>query len=239
MSNDLWPVLKYHKEQSAYWSSEKKFNFLPCGRQSGKTELGMRKLVRMLPVRKPWDDPRYFFGSPTYRQCKKVGWNRLLKFIPLSWIKSTSISELSIMTIFGSELFLVGLDAPQRIEGLLIDGGIIDENSDIRPDVFDLSILPTLIWRNGWCDFIGIPKRFGIGAVEYKNKCDKASDGTLPDSAIFSWPSEGIVPEDYLEMCRASMDSRDFDEQFNASWLSASGGIFHAFTKEFNVRPCA
>ncbi len=238
MSNNLWPALKYHKEQSAYWSSKAKFNYLPCGRQSGKTELAMRKLVRMLPIKKPWDDPRYFFGSPTYKQCKKVGWNRLLKLIPSSWIASTSISDLSINTVFGSELFLFGLDKPQRIEGLILDGGVVDENSDIRPDTFDLSILPTLVWRNGWCDFIGIPKRFGIGAVEYKKKCDKAADGTLPDSALFHWVSEGIVPDDYLEMCRASMDTYDFEEQFNASWLSAGGGIFHAFDREFNVRPC-
>ncbi|KKN57524.1 hypothetical protein LCGC14_0561410 [marine sediment metagenome] len=161
-----------------------------------------------------------------------------MSLIPPHWIASTSVSELSIKTTFGSELFLVGLDAPQRIEGLILDGGVIDENSDIKPGVFDLSILPTLVWRDGWTDFIGVPKRFGIGAVEYREKCEKAASGGLPDAALFHWASEGIVPAEFLEMCRETMDARDFDEQFNASWLSASGGIFHAFDREFNVRPC-
>jgi len=198
----------------------------------------MRKLVRLLPVRKPWPDPRYFFGSPTYRQAKKVAWGRMLNLIPTGWVAEVSVGELSIKTIFGSELFLVGLDKPQRIEGLILDGGVIDENSDIKPKTFDLSILPTMSHRNGWTDFIGVPKRFGIGAVEYRERCEKAAAGNLPDSAVFKWGSEGIVPSEYLELCRATMDKRDFDEQFNASWLSAAGGIFHAFDREFNVRPC-
>ena len=240
MSNLLWPQLTYHEDQAAYMASSKRFNYLPCGRQSGKTELAMRKVVMHLRVKKPWSDPRYFFGSPTYRQAKKVGWERMLQLIPSGWIapNGVSIGDLSIKTIFGSELFLVGLDRPQRIEGLILDGGVIDESSDIKPGVFDLSILPTLVWRNGWVDFIGVPKRFGIGAVEYRDKCEKAASGELPDSAVFQWPSEGIVPSDYLELCRQTMDARDFQEQFEASWLSASGGIFHAFDKEFNVRPC-
>ena len=233
-----WPQLKYHPQQYAYWSSRRRFNYLPCGRQSGKTELAIRKLVRHLPVKKDWPDPRYFFASPTYRQCKRVAWERVLGLIPSHWIVDKSISELSIKTIFGSELFLIGLDKPQRIEGLIIDGGVIDENSDIKPKTFDLSVLPTLVWRNGWVDFIGVPKRFGIGAVEYRDRCNKAEEGKLPDSAVFVWASEGIVPPDYLELCRQTMDIRDFDEQFNAKWINASGGIFHAFDREFNVREC-
>lgn len=233
-----WPQLKYHKKQTEYCLSRRRFNFLPCGRQSGKTELAMRKLVMYLAVKKPWSDPRYFFGSPTYRQVKKVAWRRFLSLIPAEWMADISHSELNIRTTFGSELFLIGLDKPERAEGLLIDGGIVDENSDIKPKTFDLSILPSLVHRNGFCDFIGVPKRHGKGAAEYKDKCEKAGKGELPDSALFVWPSEGIVPKDYLELCRATMDSRDFDEQFNASWVSTSGGIFHAFDEEYNVRPC-
>ncbi len=233
-----WEQLKYHAEQQRYWASVKRFNFLPCGRQSGKTELALRKLVRYLPVRKPWDDPRYFYAGPTYQQCKKVAWNRLLALIPNDWITGVSKVELTIKTTFGSELSLYGLDKPQRFEGQIIDGGVVDENSDIKPGTFDKSILPTLVWRDGWTDFIGVPKRFGIGAAEYRDKCDMAAAGTLPDSALFSWPSAGIVPPEYLELCRKTMDTRDFDEQFNASWLTAGGGVFHAFDRAYNVRHC-
>lgn len=235
----MWPRLKYHPVQRAYWASKKRFNYLPCGRQSGKTELAMRKLVRHLPVVRAWDDPRYFYAGPTYRQCKKVAWGRLLHLIPAEWIAAVSVSELSIRTVFGSELFLVGLDQPQRVEGLILDGGVIDENSDIKPGTFDLSILPTLVWRDGWTDFIGVPKRFGHGAAEYRRKCEAAARGELADSACFTWKSEGVVPQETLELYQSLMDGRDYDEQFNASWVNSEGGVFHAFDREYNVRPCA
>lgn len=234
-----WPQLNYHERQAAYLLSKKKFNYLPCGRQSGKTELAMRKLVAHLSIKKDHPDPRYFYAGPTYAQVKKVAWDRILNLIPPHWIAGEpSVSELSIKTVFGSELFLVGLDKPQRIEGLIIDGGVIDECSDIKPGTFDKSILLTLAHRDGWCDFIGVPKRFGIGATEYQSKCKKAAKGDLPDSAMFTWSSEGIIPDSKLEHYRAILDIRDFDELINATWLSASGGVFHAFDSEFNVRAC-
>lgn len=235
----IWPCLKYHKEQHKLWVSPKRFIYVPCGRQSGKTELALRRLVRYLPIKKEWPDPKYFYGGPTYGQAKRTAWQRLINLIPPQWIKDISRSELVIQTVFGSELYLLGLDKPQRAEGMIFDGGVIDECSDIKPKTFDLSILPTLVWRDGWTWFIGVPKRFGVGAVEYRERYEEAIAGTLEDSAGFNWASEGIVPQDYLEMCRARMDVRDFDEQFNAKWINATGGIFHAFDEEFNVRPVA
>ena len=237
---NIWPKLNYHETQHKVWVSPKRFIYLPCGRQSGKTELALRRLVRFLPIKKEWADPKYFYAGPTYGQAKRTAWQRLINLIPPQWIAPNGISrsELRIQTIFGSELYLIGLDKPQRIEGMILDGGVIDENSDIKPGTFDLSILPTLVWRDGWCWFIGVPKRFGIGAVDYRNNCELAASGELADSALFTWPSEGIVPNDYLEMCRTRMDIRDFDEQFNAQWVNSSGGIFHSFDREFNVRPC-
>ena len=181
----------------------------------------------------------FAFGAPTYAQAKRVAWDRLLAMIPKSWIADVSLSELTITTIFGSKLFCVGLDKPERIEGITLDGMVIDENSDIKPKTFDLSVLPTLILHEGWCLFTGVPKRFGIGSVEYKERFEAAARGELPDSAAFTWPSSEIISEEKLENARATMDERDYDEQFNASWLTASGGVFHAFDKEFNCRPCS
>lgn len=238
---ESWKQLEYHKEQAALWACDKRFVYVPAGRQSGKTELALRRLVAYLPV-KQGRPAKYIYGGPTYAQAKRTAWQRLLDLIPPQWIIPNGISkgDLTIETIFGSTLYVFGFDKPQRVEGLTgVDGCVIDECSDIKPGTFDLSILPTMVWSNGWCWFIGIPKRFGCGAMEYRTNYEKAVRGELPDSAGFCWPSEGIVPSEYLELCREKMDERDFAEQFNAKWLNAGGGVFHAFDREFNVRPCA
>lgn len=234
----LWPQLEYHPTQYELWTCPKRFAYVPCGRQSGKTELAMRRVVRYLRIKRPWPDPRYFYAGPTYQWLKRTVWRRILNLIPAYWIEEISISELSIRTIFGTEVFLLGLDRPERAEGLILDGGIIDENSHIKPGTFDLSILPTLTWRSGWTWFIDVPRRFGVGVVEYRERYEKACRGELPDSAGFTWPSSDIVPQELLEYARATMDERDYQEQFNASWLSAAGGVFHAFDREYNVREC-
>ncbi len=234
----MWEKLNFHPVQYKVWTCPKRFVYIPAGRQSGKTELALRRLVRYLPIKKEWEDPRYFYAGPTYNQAKRTAWERIKKLIPKQWISDVSESSLTIRTIFGSELFIFGLDKPQRIEGISCDGGVIDECSDIRPGTFDLSILPTLVWRDGWVWFIGIPKRFGVGALEYKSKYFKALKGELENSTAFTWKSSDVVPQDYLELCRKIMDERDFDEQFNASWITASGGVFYSFDEEYNVRPC-
>lgn len=237
MQNE-WPQLNYHPTQYAAWSSRAKVNYLPCGRASGKTELALRKLVRYLPIRKKHPDPIYTFAGPTYQQAKRIAWRKLLALTPDRWIKDVSFTELSIKTIFGSEVFLVGMDKPERIEGIQIDGIVIDENCDIKPGVVDLSVLPTLTWRNGWMWRIGVPKRFGVGAVEFRERYTKAAAGEVEGEAGFTWPSSDIVPAAMLAHAKKTMNERDYQEQFDASWLSASGGVFHSFDKEYNVRPC-
>jgi len=233
---NIWPKLKNHPTQTKVWRCPERFVYLPCGRGSGKTELSLRRLVRYLPLQT--DRHRvYFYGSPTFGQAKRVAWRRLKGLIPPNWITGISESTLTIQTRFNSELFLFGFDIPRRIEGLhWVDGGVLDECSDIKPGTIDLSVLPTMQWSKGWCWFIGIPKRFGVGVVEYQERYEAAVDGTLPDSAGFTWPSSEVMTEEQLAYARATYDERDFDEQYNAKWINASGGIFHAFDKEFNVR---
>lgn len=233
-----WPRLNYHPVQYKLWVCPKRFAYVPAGRQSGKSELSFRRLVRYLRIKKPWPDPKYVYGGPTFAQAKRTAWRRLLNLIPEHWIEDIYTSELTIRTIFGSELILTGLDKPQRIEGLILDGIVIDESCDIKPGVFDLSILPMLVLRDGWAWQIGVPKRHGVGVVEYRTRFEKASRGELPSSAGFTWPSSDIIPAELLEYARATMATRDFEEQFNASFLTVSGGIFYAFDRRYNIRPC-
>ena len=228
-----WTKLRYHDLQSRLWRTRSRWVACPCGRGSGKTEILCRYIVRMLPVRKPWSDPLYFLAGPTYGQVKRVLWQKDMKLVPTEWIQGSPIlSEMRIDTIFGSSLLFFGLDQPQRAEGLQYDGGGIDESSDIKPRTFELSLLPALSHRNGWCWRIGVPKRFGIGAKEYRHWCERK------DVSTFSWPSRDILPQSVVAEARKVLDDVGFREQFEASWEDAGGLIFYGFDREASVRPC-
>lgn len=228
MLTDAWSRLRYHEKQSLLWRTAERFPCVAAGRGSGKTELERRRIVRWLPVKK--DQPAmYFYGLPTYGQAKRVAWDPIRRLIPDSWIKKELASELYIKTHFNSELWIVGLDKPQRIEGNQWDGGVIDEACDTQPGTFAKSVVPALTHKRGWCHRIGVPKRFGIGANEFRTACEQAK-------LYLNWPSTDILSEAELEEPRRMLDERDFREQFMASWESAQGLIFYAFDRLANVR---
>ena len=202
---------------------------MPCGRGSGKSELAKRRVVRMLPIRKPWPDPLYFYTLPTYAQAKRVAWKHILSLIPKEWIKKIRESDLIVETVFGSELHVLGMDKPQRIEGVQWDGGVVDESCDQKPGVFDRSIMPALAHRNGWCWRIGVPKRYGVGAKEFKGVCDVGLSGEDPDVVTYTWPSSDILTPEQLSAAQRLLDARDYNEQYNATWETVGGCVFYAF----------
>lgn len=224
-----WKKLRYHADQSNAWRSTSKRIALACGRGSGKTELARRYIIRHLPIKKPWRNPLYFYALPTFSQAKRVAWHELKNLIPREWIAETLESELKITTVFGSTLYVVGLDKPERCEGVQWDGCVIDEASDQRPGTFDRSILPALSHRDAWCWRIGVPKRYGIGAREYKEFFDH------PDTESYTWPSSDILTEKQIETFKRTMSKEDYNEQFNAQWLSGGGLIFSSFHTKHNV----
>ena len=231
MLTPAWTALKPHSLQSQAWRSKARFICLVAGRGSGKTELSRRRIVRMLPIKKPWPNPIYFYALPTYKQAKRVAWRPILNLIPPEWVKGrVNESELRVDTVFGSSLYIVGMDKPQRIEGDQWDGGIIDESCDQKPGGFTRSVVPALSHRNGWCWRIGVPKRVGVGATEFKDFWKKGLTRTDPDIESFTWPSSDILSDEQLRFARANLDERDYNEQYNATWETLGGRVFYAFS---------
>lgn len=234
-----WFQLRPHSVQSQLYRSVARFNCVVAGRGSGKSEIERRKVVRYLPVRKPWNDPAYFYCLPTVQQAKRVAWRKIKPLIPQSWIKKINETEMLIETIFGSTLQVFGMDKPQRMEGSQYDGGVVDESSDQREDVFDATILPTLSHREGWCDRVGVPKRYGPGAQNFKDFFDKGLKGGDDSNELriqsFHWTSDGIVPQQELDFAKANLDLRDYRERYLASWEQSTGLIFYCYDDVLNV----
>lgn len=242
------PKLRYHIYQSKLYRTRARYPVVWAGRGSGKTEIAKRKIVRHTGMRHDHvfargDVPRYFYGLPTYKQAKRVAWESLKRLIPKEWYETKGRtfyeSELKIKTKYGVELHVVGLDEPQRIEGNQWCGGVIDECSDQRPGVFGKSVQPALTAFKGWCWRIGVPKRYGVGAEEFKAACDAAIVSKDPDYEAYTWMSETVVTPEELEKIKAVLDSRDYNEQYRASWEQVGGAIFHAFDTRRNVSTAA
>lgn len=234
--------LKYHWQQSKLYRTKAKYPIVCAGRGSGKTEIARRFIVRKLGedhpnVRAAGDIPRYFYGLPTYGQAKRVAWEQLKSLVPKEWHQNRSAgrtfyeSDLKIVSKYGVELHVVGLDAPQRIEGNQWCGGVLDESSDQQPKVFELTVQPALTAFDGWCWRIGVPKRFGVGAEDFQKAFVFASTGVDPDYEAYTWTSDTVVSAEKLAKIQAVLDARDYNEQYRASWEQASGAIFYAYNE--------
>lgn len=236
-----WTKLRYHAQQSALWRTRARFRAVAAGRGSGKTELCRRRVVRWLPVNKPWPDPIYFYALPTRDQAKRVAWPALKALIPPEWLTKNGISEseLTITTVFGSKLFVLGMDKPARAEGVQWDGGVVDESCDQRPKVFDLTLRPALAHRQGWCDRIGVPKRAGPGAKEFKDFYEMCDSDQSGEYEAYSWPSSDIMRPEEIASARSKLDEKDYNEQYNASWETIGGAIFYSFSDVLNVSDVA
>lgn len=206
---------------------------MPSGRRSGKTELAKRKLVLSLMDGKPWKDPRYFAAAPTRAQAKRIFWDDLKALVPGEWISKVSEGELCIRTRFGSELWVVGLDKPQRIEGVPLDGGVLDEYADMRPTAWTVNIRPALSDRGGWCWFIGVPE----GLNHYKDLADYALSGEDPDWGFYSWHSSDILPPGEIEAARRALDPRTFSQEYEADFAGTSSRVYYAYSPEDHQDP--
>lgn len=234
----VWKTHFWTPAQMALLDSDARINLVACGRGSGKTEMLLRRLVKALGLRQSWDNPLYFYAAPTNPQAMRIAWDRIGKLIPPHWLRHARTSKQYYETIFGSRLYVLGMDKPKGIEGPQWDGGGMDECSDQRPDAFNLSVYPALAHRNAWCWRTGVPKRVGIGATQFHADCDAATAGQIAETRSHAWPSADILPPEVIINARAMLDPKDFREQFEASWETAGGGIFWAFELQENVRPC-
>lgn len=235
---DRWTELKAHYKQQKLITSPKRFIVLPCGRRSGKTEIGKRKLVQHLNFdyfedRLPWKDCRYFAAAPTRDQAKRIYWNDLKAMVPDCWVKRKYDGDLCIVTKWNYELWVLGLDKPARIEGSPWNGGILDEYANMKPEGWGENVRPALSDRMGWCWLIGVPE----GRNHYFKLWQKAIHSNDPEWAGFTWKSSDILPASEIEAAKRDLDERTYKQEYEADFVEQAGLVYYAFSRERNVRP--
>jgi hypothetical protein len=237
LEHDLarWYALKEHPVQRALINAVDdgvRFSVVPAGRRSGKTERAKRFLAK-----RALDCPgeKYFAAAPTRDQAKHIWWDDLKLFTLSSTHKrKPSETELKIFLPNGSEIYVIGLDKPQRIEGINWTGGVIDEIADVKPDALNYHIKPALNTVNptrpnyrAWCWFIGVPD----GLNHYYEMAQYALSANDKDWKLFHWDSEDILPADIIAEAKRTMSPRQYAQEYKASFETATGRIYDDYGK--------
>jgi hypothetical protein len=231
MSGNLtprWYPLKPHPTQMAWMKSNARFNVVPAGRRSGKTERAKRKLIMAALTPTKWDDPRYFAAAPTRDQAKNIWWADLKALSPPEFIKRIWEGELIIEFVNGARICVLGMDKPQRIEGQPWNGGVLDEYADMKPEAWTANVRPALSDRKAWCDLIGVPE----GRNHYYETYIRALEDTTGEWAGFTWKSSDILPPEEVESARRDLDPLMFQQEYEASFVNFSGRVYHCFDRD-------
>ena len=234
-----WTKLRSHGGQQQYWSSTHRFNTVSAGRRSGKTELAKRKLViRAMRACKPWPG-RFFAAAPTRDQAKRVFWSDLKSLSPRSMLgQRPSESELMIEYITGNQIWVIGLDVPERLEGVGFDGGVITEYGNVKPLVWEQNIRPALSDREGWCDLEGTPEgRNHYYEIDSRARAEMKEKGEASEWGSYTWFSSDILPAAEIESAKRSLDLLSYQQEYEGSFISFSGRAYYPFTEETHCAP--
>lgn len=228
-----WNPLRYHPIQHQLVMSSCRFNVVPAGRRSGKTELAKRRLViRSLAPTIHKFPGRFFAAAPTRDQAKRIFWDDLKSMIPPDFIVGKpSETELLICLINGARIYVVGMDKPERIEGSPWDGGILDEYGNMKEKTWREHVRPALADRNGWVDCIGVPE----GRNHYYDLYQMALEDENPEWGGFHWISADILPPEEIEAAKKDLDELTYQQEYEGSFVNFAGQTYYPFDRNIHV----
>jgi hypothetical protein len=226
---------------------EARFRTAVCGRRFGKTYLAAREMKRALRLaaqRGIHPDNEIWYGAPTFKQAKRVFWQRLKRAIPRDWIDGKpNDSECSIRTVTGHTARIVGLDNYDNLRGSGLYFFVGDEWADAQPECWTEVIQPMLSTCEGHALKIGTPKGFDHFYDAFQAGQPGASDkdgAAINDNRSWHYTTiqGGNVPASEIARARRDLDARTFDQEYEAAFVTYSGRVLHAFNRAGSVVPC-
>ena len=150
----------------------KRFTVLALHRRAGKTELAIMELIDKA-ARFDKELGLYFYIAPFLKQAKAIAWARLKQKIePLRVANAVEVNESELSIRFkhnGALIRVYGADNPDAMRGVRLDGVVIDEVAQTKPEVWTQIIQPALSDRKGWA-FLSVRPTGSICSLSCSSK---------------------------------------------------------------------
>jgi len=198
-----------------------RFSVIVAHRRMGKTTSVINQLVKKALLNKT-DNARYAYVAPFFSQAKDIAWtmlNHYTKNIPNT---KRNVSELWVEFPNGSRITLYGSDNPDRMRGIGLDGCVIDEVAQCKPELWGEVVRPALMDKKGFCVFIGTPKGIDKFYELYHEAC-KSKDWY---AASFPVTETSVIPEDELVLARKTMTDNEFRREMLCDFTASVDDLF-------------
>jgi hypothetical protein len=188
----------------------KRFTVLALHRRAGKTELAVMQLVSEA-LRCELELPLYVYLTPFLKQAKAIAWERIKAYARR--VPGTEINESELWVRFAhnhAKIQLYGGDNPDGMRGLRLDGAVIDEVAQIKPEVWNEIVQPALSDRKGWALFIGTPKGINLFSELYY-KAEQLPDWYAARYTVYD--TDALDPEE-VERLKRDMPDNEFNREY-------------------------
>lgn len=208
------------KWQQQVMNDPQRFKVVCAGRRCGKSRLAAwMMIIRALQTPKV----KVFYVAPTLAQARDIMWS-LMSELAHPVIQNKHVNNMEFTLVNGSTISLKGSDRPDTLRGVSLEYLVLDEFSEMKPQVYDEILRPALADRKGGCMFIATPK--GRNHL-YDLFCyaDKGEDEDYKAYHFTSYDNETLDPEE-INSAKRQMSSYAFRQEFMASFEALGSEIF-------------
>jgi hypothetical protein len=198
----------------------KRFTVLALHRRAGKTELAIMELLDKA-IKFKAELGFFVYVAPYLKQAKAIAWARLKsKIDPFIRTAAVEVNEADLAVTFKhnkATIRLFGGDNPDALRGVRLDGCVIDEVAQIKPEVWNDIIQPALSDRKGWAMFIGTPAGINLFSELFYRA------GSLPDwwAARYTVHDTDALDEDEVARLKRDMPEQAFAREYLCDFAAA------------------
>ena len=212
--------VKLHPAQLEIFNSDKRFKVVSAGRRFGKSRLAAWILI--IKALQSTEKDVFYIG-PTFQQSKDIMWNMLKELLHGTELIEQTHENTATMTLTnGRRISLKGSDRPDTLRGVGLAYVVLDEYASMKVEVWEQIIRPTLADVKGGALFIGTP----AGKNHFYELFLDAEKDEDWDTFQFNSTDNPLIDPEEVAVARRTMSTQAFRQEFEASFVSFTGGIF-------------
>ena len=212
--------VQLHPAQLEIFNSTARFKVVSAGRRFGKSRLAAWILIiKALQS----DSKDVFYIGPTFQQAKDIMWNMLKELLHgTDLIETTHENTATMKLVNGRRISLKGSDRPDTLRGVGLAYVVLDEYASMKVEVWEQIIRPTLSDVKGGALFIGTP----AGKNHFYDLFLEAEKDEDWEAFQYTSTDNPLIDPKEVEVARRTMSTQAFRQEFEASFVSFTGGIF-------------
>lgn len=248
-----------HDGQREFHNDNHRFRVLACGARWGKERCCVPEMINCIvrqsqepdrPSRNLVPNIHWWAIAPTYALTKQL-WMELKYFTPKILIDQINETEKYIRwkpQYGGALIEMKSAHRPDELVSVGLDGALLTEAGLIDRDVWQDSVRPRLLSRQGMAIFNGTPRGKWAGRDDKGQKIKSLlyelylkGQAANPEWQSWKFPSwtNPYIPNNEIESARREMDNKLFSQNIGAEFIDFAIGkaVYGSDWKDAAIKP--